>query len=86
MRPPSQAQPRCAPRLDRGGEVMGLFGALVRTVVNVATLPVAVVKDVRDHHDDHNNLHNFSHPEFLGYLRAAVEDARRALAKAGGTQ
>lgn len=25
---------------------MGLFGALVKTVVNVATLPVAVVKDV----------------------------------------
>lgn len=25
---------------------MSLFGALVRTVVNVATLPVAVVKDV----------------------------------------
>ena len=25
---------------------MGLFGKLVRTAVNVATLPVAVVKDV----------------------------------------
>lgn len=25
---------------------MGLFGALVRTAVNVVTLPVAVVKDV----------------------------------------
>lgn len=25
---------------------MGLFGALVKTVVNVATLPVDVVKDV----------------------------------------
>lgn len=25
---------------------MGLFDAIVRTVVNVATLPVAVVKDV----------------------------------------
>ena len=25
---------------------MGLFGALIRTVVNVATLPVAIVKDV----------------------------------------
>ena len=25
---------------------MGLFGAIVRTVVNVATLPVAVTKDV----------------------------------------
>jgi hypothetical protein len=25
---------------------MSLFGAIVRTVVNVATLPVAIVKDV----------------------------------------
>jgi hypothetical protein len=30
----------------REREVMGLFGQIVRTVVNVATLPVAVTKDV----------------------------------------
>ncbi len=51
---------------------MGLFGALIKTVVNVATLPVAVAKDVVSLG---GSIDNGGRPHTFDHLQQLKEDA-----------
>lgn len=51
---------------------MGLFGALIRTAVNVVTLPVAVVKDVVSLG---GSIDNNGRPHLVDHLQKLKDEA-----------